>query len=57
MLVRGVMLGGLLRMPPSELANHFSDGHIARFFIRREVLDLMKDFLHQAMLREARKVS
>ncbi|MBI4538189.1 MAG: methyltransferase domain-containing protein [Gemmatimonadetes bacterium] len=44
MLVRGVMLGGLLHGSPSELANHYSDGRIARFFVRQELVDLMKDF-------------
>ena len=45
MLVRGVLMGGLLRMSPSQLANYYSDGRIAQYFSRREFRDLMGDFV------------
>ena len=44
MLIRGFLLGGLLRMSPSQLANHYSDGHIAQYFSRQEFQDMMGDF-------------
>ena len=35
--IRGVLLGGLLRESPAELANRWSDGVVARHYTRREL--------------------
>jgi SAM-dependent methyltransferase len=40
-LVRGVLAGKLLRMSPSEIANHYSDGVIARHYTRAELRRLL----------------
>jgi hypothetical protein len=45
MLIRGVVMGGLLRERPAELANHWSDGVVARHFSGRELQELLaRDF-------------
>jgi SAM-dependent methyltransferase len=40
-LIRGVLGGKLLRMRPAEVANHYSDGVIARHYTRGELRDLL----------------
>jgi len=45
MLIRGVLMGGLLRRSPSMLADYHCDGRIARHFGTRELLSLMGAFL------------
>ena len=40
-LYRGVIRGGLLRENPDQLANHWSDGVIARHYTRRRFVDAL----------------
>ena len=43
-LLRGVLMGGLLGRSASQLADHLSDGRVARYFTARELVELMGDF-------------
>ena len=44
MLIRGVLMGGLLKRSPAKLVDHYSDGRIARYFSARQLLELMAEF-------------
>jgi ubiquinone/menaquinone biosynthesis C-methylase UbiE len=35
-VVRGILMGQLLHLTPQEIANKYSDGHIAKFYTRAE---------------------
>lgn len=35
-VVRGILMGQLLQLTPQEIANKYSDGHIAKFYTRAE---------------------
>ncbi len=43
-LIRGVLGGKLVRMSPSEIANRYSDGVIARHYTRNELRELLSPY-------------
>ena len=52
-LYRGVLRGGLLRESPDELANHWSDGVIARHYTRHELDEALRpwfDDIHMKVM-------
>lgn len=50
-LARGVFGGKLLRMSPSEIANRYSDGVIARHYTRRELARLLSPWFVDVQTR------
>ena len=58
MLIRGVLMGGLVKRSPSDLIDHHSDGRIARYFTARQLLRLMGEFssAHSRVLSQPAEV-